>query len=171
MMPKLHLALNVNNLEESLTFYRALWGTEPVKLRTGYAKFDLDEPSVNLTLNQKPVRELGGLNHMGIQVGSTEAVVDMRKRLHERGLLTDDEMQTNCCYAIQDKIWLTDPNGYRWEVFVVLKDHLPEVKPQAVGCCPSDQGLVTTQSTKVAAAASGCCPSDQATMVQLAGAA
>jgi catechol 2,3-dioxygenase-like lactoylglutathione lyase family enzyme len=140
MTPKLHLALNVNNLAESLAFYRALWGTEPVKLRTGYAKFDLSEPAVNLTLNEHPVKEAGGINHLGIQVGSTEAVLAMRERLQGRGLLTEDEMQTDCCYALQDKIWLTDPNGYRWEVFVVLKDHLPEVakeevKAEAAACC------------------------------------
>lgn len=126
MTPKVHIALNVNNLQESLAFYRALWGTEPVKLRTGYAKFDLTEPAVNLTLNENPVQSLGALNHLGIQVGSTEAVLAMRERLQERGLLTEDEMQTNCCYAIQDKIWMTDPNGYKWEVFVVLQDQLPE---------------------------------------------
>ena len=85
MTPKLHVALNVNNLEESLAFYRALWGVEPVKLRTGYAKFDLAEPSVNLTLNQHPVKEAGGINHLGIQVGSTEEVLEMRKRLQARG--------------------------------------------------------------------------------------
>ena len=135
MTPKLHVALNVNNLEDSLTFYRALWGVEPVKLRTGYAKFDLAEPSVNLTLNQHPVKEAGGINHLGIQVASTEEVLQMRERLQARGLLTEDEIQTNCCYAIQDKIWLTDPNGYRWEVFVVLKDHLPETQPKATMCC------------------------------------
>ena len=126
MTPKVHIALNVNNLQESLAFYRALWGIEPVKLRTGYAKFDLTEPAVNLTLNENPVKSLGALNHLGIQVGSTEAVLAMRERLQERGLLTEDEMQTNCCYAIQDKIWMTDPNGYKWEVFVVLQDQLPE---------------------------------------------
>jgi catechol 2,3-dioxygenase-like lactoylglutathione lyase family enzyme len=145
MTPKLHLALNVNDLDESLAFYRALWGVEPVKVRTGYAKFDLAEPSVNLTLNQHPVKEAGGINHLGIQVGSTEAVLAMRARLQERGLLTEDEMQTNCCYAIQDKVWLTDPNGYRWEVFVVLQDHLPETQPKAAACCapePSDLTMV-----------------------------
>lgn len=145
MTPKLHVALNVNNLEESLAFYRALWGAEPAKLRTGYAKFDLDEPSVNLTLNQHPVKEAGGINHLGIQVGSTKEVLAMRERLQARGLLTDDEMQTNCCYAIQDKIWLTDPNGYRWEVFVVLKDHLPETQQQtATMCCAPDAAAPTT---------------------------
>ncbi len=67
MRPKLHVALNVNSLEESLAFYRALWGVEPVKVRRGYAKFDLAEPSVNLTLNERPVKEVGGINHMAFR--------------------------------------------------------------------------------------------------------
>jgi catechol 2,3-dioxygenase-like lactoylglutathione lyase family enzyme len=140
MLPKLHVALNVNNLEESLAFYRALLGLEPVKVRRGYAKFDSAEPGVNLTLNERRVSELGGLNHLGIQVGSTEEVLRMRERWQAGGLVTEDEMQTNCCYAIQDKVWVTDPNGYRWEVFVVLEDQLPEVQGQASACCASDAG-------------------------------
>ncbi len=141
MTPKLHVALNVNNLEDSLAFYRALWGAEPVKLRRGYAKFDLAEPSVNLTLNENPVREAGGINHLGIQVGSTEAMTEMRERLEERGLeIALEEKQTSCCYAIQDKVWVVDPNGYHWEVFVVLEDNLPEVsEPKAAACCVTGQ--------------------------------
>jgi len=141
MTPKLHVALNVNNLEESLAFYRALWGVEPVKVRRGYAKFDVAEPGVNLTLNENPVREAGGLNHLGVQVGSTEAVTEMQKRWEERGLkIALEEKQTACCYAVQDKAWVVDPNGYRWEVFVVLEDNLPEVaEPKAAACCVTGQ--------------------------------
>jgi catechol 2,3-dioxygenase-like lactoylglutathione lyase family enzyme len=138
MTPKLHVALNVNNLEDSLAFYRAMLGIEPVKVRRGYAKFDSAEPGVNLTLNERPVRESGGINHLGIQVGSTDEVLKMRERWQARGLVTEDEMQTNCCYAIQDKVWVTDPNGYRWEAFVVLEDQLPEVPGQAAACCAGD---------------------------------
>lgn len=135
MKPKLHVALNVNNLAESLAFYQAFWGAEPVKVRTGYAKFDLDEPGVNLTLNERPVKEAGGLNHLGIQVSSTDEVLATKLRWKAAGLLTEDEMQTNCCYAIQDKVWATDPNGYRWEVFVVLQDQLQEASPKTTACC------------------------------------
>jgi catechol 2,3-dioxygenase-like lactoylglutathione lyase family enzyme len=141
MTPKMHVALNVNNLEESLAFYRALWGVEPVKVRRGYAKFDVAEPGVNLTLNENPVREAGGLNHLGVQVGSAEAVTEMQKRWEERGLtIALEEKQTSCCYAIQDKAWVVDPNGYRWEVFVVLEDNLPEVsEPTVAACCVPPQ--------------------------------
>jgi catechol 2,3-dioxygenase-like lactoylglutathione lyase family enzyme len=140
MALKVHVALNVRNLEESLTFYRALFGLEPVKVRRGYAKFDVTDPNVNLTLNERPVREQGGLNHLGIQVASTDEVLHMREQWKARGLVTEDEMQTDCCYAIQDKVWVTDPNGYRWEAFVVLQDHLAEIASQSAGCCASDGG-------------------------------
>lgn len=137
MKTKLHVALNVNNLAESMAFYQRLFGAEPVKVRTGYAKFDLEEPSVNLTLNERPVNEAGGLNHLGIQVGTTDDVLATKLRWKAAGLLTEDEMQTSCCYAIQDKVWAIDPNGYRWEVFVVLKDQLPETATTvgATACC------------------------------------
>lgn len=135
MTTKLHVALNVNNLAESMAFYRALFSAEPVKVRTGYAKFDLDEPAVNLTLNERPVQEAGGLNHLGIQVHSTDEVLTMKARWQAAGLVTLDEMQTSCCYAVQDKVWATDPNGYRWEVFVVLKDQLPEIQSAVGACC------------------------------------
>ncbi|MDX2032852.1 MAG: ArsI/CadI family heavy metal resistance metalloenzyme [Blastocatellia bacterium] len=144
MTPKIHVALNVNNLEESLAFYRALWGIEPVKVRRGYAKFDVSEPGVNLTLNENPVRESGGINHLGIQVGSTEVVKEMKQRLEERGLkILLEETGTNCCYAIQDKVWVSDPNGFRWEVFVVLEDNLPEVANAGAGACCAPSAAAT----------------------------
>lgn len=123
---KAHLAINVNSVEKSLEFYRKLFAIEPSKVRTGYAKFDVQNPPLNFTLNEGPVTNRGALSHLGIQVGSTEDVLAVRKRWIETGLLTRDEMQTNCCYATQDKTWVRDPDGNEWEVFVVLKDNLPE---------------------------------------------
>lgn len=144
MKPKVHVALNVKNLEESLKFYRALWGIEPSKVRIGYAKFDVAEPPVNLTLNENPTKlehGSGGVNHLGVQVGNTETVLEMRDRLIERGLpIALEETNTACCYAVQDKVWVTDPNGYKWEVFVVLEDNLPqEAEPTASACCVTDK--------------------------------
>ncbi len=126
---KVHVALNVNDLEESVKFYRAMFGVDPVKLKPGYAKFDIAEPSLNLTLNQgAEVREKGALNHLGIQVPGTEHVIAAKERFRQAGLATFDEMNTECCYALQDKVWVTDPNGYRWEVFVVkVADTRPEL--------------------------------------------
>lgn len=126
---KAHLALNVRNVVRSIGFYSKMLGIEPSKVRTGYAKFDVQNPPLNLTLNEGVFNERGALSHMGIQVGSTEDVLAMREKWAESGLVTRDEMQTNCCYAMQDKTWVRDPDGNEWEVFVVLQDNLAETSP------------------------------------------
>ncbi len=123
---KAHLALNVGSVAQSIDFYQKLLGIEPSKVRPGYAKFDLLNPPLNLTLNESVVFRQGALSHLGIQMGSTEDVLTTRQRWTEAGLITRDEMQTDCCYATQDKTWVRDPDGNEWEVFVVLKDNLPE---------------------------------------------
>ena len=123
---KAHLALNVRNVEKSLGFYKKMLGIEPSKVRTGYAKFDVQNPPLNLTLNQVPFTDSGALSHLGIQVAGTEDVLAMKTRWEELGLLPREEMQTTCCYALQDKAWVHDPDGNEWEVFVVLEDNLSE---------------------------------------------
>ncbi len=123
---KAHLALNVKNVEQSIEFYKKMLGIEPSKVRTGYAKFDVQNPPLNLTLNQNPFSDKGALSHLGIQVASTEDVLATKTVWEKSGLKTFDEMQTNCCYAIQDKTWVQDPDGNEWEVFVVLEDNLAE---------------------------------------------
>ena len=135
MALKAHLALNVIDVSRSLEFYRRLLGIEPSKVRTGYAKFDVQNPPLNLTLNESVVAGRGALSHLGIQVSSTEDVLALREKWAAAGLLTRDEMQTDCCYALQDKIWVRDPDGNEWEAFVVLEDNLP----QGSACCSSDQ--------------------------------
>src|SRR6185436_8370942 len=100
---KAHLALNVHDVERSLQFYRLMLGIEPSKVRTGYAKFDVQNPPLNLTLNEVAFSGKGALSHLGIQVGSTDDVLAMREAWATAGLITRDEMQTNCCYATQDK--------------------------------------------------------------------
>jgi catechol 2,3-dioxygenase-like lactoylglutathione lyase family enzyme len=116
---KVHVALNTPRFDESVLFYRTFLGLEPVKLKPGYAKFDVAEPGLNLTLNASTEVGAGALNHLGIQVSSTAAVKEAAVRLKNEGLATFEEADVDCCYALQDKIWVTDPNGYRWEVFVV----------------------------------------------------
>ena len=128
---KAHLALNVRNVEESLDFYRKMLGIEPSKVRKGYAKFNVENPPLNLTLNETALKERGALSHLGLQVASTADVLLVRERWQKAGLLTRDEMQTNCCYAIQDKTWVHDPDGNEWEAFVVLEDNLA----QTSACC------------------------------------
>ena len=124
---KVHVSINVRNVERSIDFYRKMLGIEPSKVRTGYAKFDVQEPALNLALNEVPsLAGAGALSHLGIQVASTDDVLAMRERWSDAGLITRDEMQTDCCYAVQDKAWVSDPDGNSWEVFVVLEDNLPE---------------------------------------------
>ena len=130
---KAHLALNVHNVEQSIEFYKKMLGIEPSKVRTGYAKFDVQNPPLNLTLNQSDFSERGALSHLGIQVASTADVLAMRERWAEAGLITRDEMQTDCCYATQDKTWVRDPDGNEWEAFVVLVDNLAETSPCECG--------------------------------------
>jgi catechol 2,3-dioxygenase-like lactoylglutathione lyase family enzyme len=132
---KAHVALNVRSVERSVEFYKKMLGIEPSKVRTGYAKFDVENPPLNLALNEISFNERGALSHMGIQVASTDDVLAMREQWARAGLDTRDEMQTNCCYAIQDKTWVTDPDGNEWEVFVVLEDNLPEVSGARAGDC------------------------------------
>lgn len=117
---KVHLSLNVSDVNRSAEFYQAMFGLEPVKLKPGYAKFDISEPPLNLTLNQDgPLNGRGALNHLGVEVASTDEVLAARERLHKAGLATFDEMNVDCCFALQDKTWITDPDGNRWEVFTV----------------------------------------------------
>jgi catechol 2,3-dioxygenase-like lactoylglutathione lyase family enzyme len=130
---KAHLALNVHDVARSIEFYKKLLGIEPSKVRTGYAKFDVQNPPLNFTLNENRFGERGALSHLGIQVASTDDVLAMREKWIAAGLLTRDEMQTSCCYALQDKTWVKDPDGNEWEVFVVLEDNLAETTPCECG--------------------------------------
>src|SRR6478672_8596513 len=135
---KAHLALNVHSVERSIEFYKKLLAIEPSKVRSGYAKFDLQNPPLNLTLNEAAFSERGALSHLGIQVASTEDVLATRELWRAAGLTTRDEMRTDCCYAVQDKSWVSDPDGNQWEVFVVLEDNLPEKRAMVTagqGCC------------------------------------
>jgi catechol 2,3-dioxygenase-like lactoylglutathione lyase family enzyme len=178
---KPHISLNVSNIDKSVDFYRKLFGVEPVKhiranttahsivkevhgeesekKRFGYAKFDLSSPALNLVLNEVPVTQGGSLSHLGIQVASTEDVLKVRSQWAEAGLLTVDEMQVDCCYALQDKTWARDPDGNEWEVFVVHADTQPETtscecgdKVQAVQCCTEEAPAGT-----IAATSRSCC--------------
>jgi catechol 2,3-dioxygenase-like lactoylglutathione lyase family enzyme len=132
-----HLAITVSDVDRSIPFYESLFGVEPAKVREGYAKFEVHEPALNFTLNQGERDEaLGAFNHAGIQVASTDDVLAARLRLQKAGLATFDEMDTTCCYARQDKIWVHDPDGTPWEVFTVLEDaEQPEPAGTAKACC------------------------------------
>ena len=139
---KAHLAINVRSVDNSIEFYKQMLGIEPSKVRTGYAKFDVDNPPLNLTLNQVPFSDQGALSHLGLQVASSEDVRAIKAGWEQRGLAPREEMQTDCCYALQDKAWVDDPDGNEWEVFTVIQDNLPETSERTVGCCvPASVGI------------------------------
>jgi len=135
---KAHIALHVKNVPRSIEFYSKLFGIEPSKVRSGYAKFDVANPPLNFALNEGASEESGNLSHLGIQVASTDDVLAVRRQWQEQGLLPRDEMKTECCYALQDKAWVQDPDGNEWEVFAVLKDNLPENSAAEKSCCAPD---------------------------------
>ena len=137
---KAHVALNVSDVKRSTAFYKQMLGIEPSKERDGYAKFDVENPPLNLTLNQVAQVNRGALSHLGIQVESTEDVLAARQNWIDAGLITRDEMATNCCYALQDKTWVQDPDGNQWEAFVVLQDNLPTSSQ----CCTTDSAAPIT---------------------------
>jgi len=117
-----HLSLDVPDLDEAVRFYRELFGTDPAKLEPGYAKFELTDPDVALAL-QEAARP--ALSHLGIRVETTEEVEQSSARLRDEGLITFDERETTCCYARQDKVWVSDPAGNKWEIYTVLEDVEP----------------------------------------------
>jgi catechol 2,3-dioxygenase-like lactoylglutathione lyase family enzyme len=125
-MSRVQLALNVSDLDEAIAFYSKLFNAEPAKLRPGYANFAIADPPLKLVLMEVAERRGegvdGALNHLGIEVGSTDEVSAAGGRLSGEGLATELEEQTNCCYAIQDKVWVNDPDGAPWEVYTVLAD-------------------------------------------------
>jgi len=155
---KPHISINVRNVERSIAFYRQMLGIEPSKVRTGYAKFDIQNPPLNLALNEvADLTGAGALSHLGFQVASTDDVLAIRKEWAEAGLITRDEMDTNCCYANQNKTWVKDPDGNEWEAFVVLRDNLPEQAKTSEACCePASCGCSTAASAPEQAA---CCAS------------
>lgn len=144
---KTHVALNVTNIENSVAFYQAMFGLAPVKYKTDYAKFDIANPALNLTLNlAEKVQHGGALSHLGVQVESTSDVQGAIARFKQAGLTLFEEKDTDCCYALQDKVWVTDPDGNSWEVFVVkVADTAPE------------QNAIASELTEATTSISPCC--------------
>src|SRR6202023_2033987 len=121
-MSRAQLALNVDDLDEAITFYSKLFNTSPAKVRPGYANFAIAEPPLKLVLLENPGQG-GSLNHLGVEVADTGTVEAEQTRLAEAGLAAVEERDTTCCYARQDKFWVTGaPGGERWEIYTILQD-------------------------------------------------
>jgi catechol 2,3-dioxygenase-like lactoylglutathione lyase family enzyme len=142
-MARVQLALNVADLNAAVAFYTKLFGTEPAKLRPGYANFAVDDPPLKLVLIEGH-GEPGTMNHLGVEVPTTGEVAATQQRLADEGLATAVEDEVACCYAVQDKVWVDAPDGEPWEVYTVLADvemapgELRTVDPAADPlCCAS----------------------------------
>jgi len=120
---RVHLSMFVNNLPETVRFYEVFFGQPPTKLREDYAKFEVEEPPLNIAFSQdrKPVKGVGPVNHMGVQVKSSDLILAARDRFRAAGFDVEEEIATACCYAVQTKIWVGDPDGNRWEWFVTTQ--------------------------------------------------
>jgi catechol 2,3-dioxygenase-like lactoylglutathione lyase family enzyme len=162
---KPHVSLNVSNIDASVAFYEKAFGVPATKRRPGYAKFDLSAPSLNLTMQEAP-RTGVNASHFGIQVESSEDVAAAWTRFKQAGLATKTEENTECCYALQDKVWIADPDGNAWEVFVVkgeaaVMETLAE-GAKGSGCCAPKVSAAADEDRAPAAKAAekdggGCC--------------
>jgi hypothetical protein len=120
-MPRIQLALNVDNLAEAVAFYSKLFNTQPAKLKKGYANFAVADPPLKLVLLENPGNG-ATLNHLGVEVESSTLVHDEIARLAGEGMFTQEQIGTTCCFATQNKVWVTGPGGEKWEVYTVLAD-------------------------------------------------
>jgi catechol 2,3-dioxygenase-like lactoylglutathione lyase family enzyme len=143
---KPHVSLNVTNVDASVAFYEKVFDVPATKRRPGYAKFDLQAPSLNLSMVETPPSGVNA-SHFGIQVASTDDVALAAERFKRGGLQTRAEENTSCCYAVQDKVWVKDPDGNMWEVFVVKGDSPTMRDGEQTACCTpastnAEDGLV-----------------------------
>jgi catechol 2,3-dioxygenase-like lactoylglutathione lyase family enzyme len=159
-MSRAQLALNVDDLDEAITFYSKLFNTSPAKVKPGYANFAVVEPPLELVLLENPGKG-GTINHLGVEVESSDAVHAEIARLTDEGMFTEEEIGTTCCFATQDKVWVTGPAGEKWEVYTVLADsatfgispkHDEEGEAERGVCCGG-----TASGTEKSTAANVCC--------------
>ncbi|MCA1579816.1 MAG: VOC family protein [Acidobacteria bacterium] len=135
MASSVHVSLTVTDLGRSIAFYRGVFG-EPTKHKSDYAKFVNAEPELHLALRPGLTSAAtgGALNHLGIRVDSTGDVRRWREEMRQRGVVSEEEKREDCCYALQDKFWVTDPDGNRWEVYTVIEDR-DEAAQAGQACC------------------------------------
>jgi len=160
-MSRVQLALNVTDIEASVDFYSKLFGTQPAKRRSGYANFAIAEPPLKLVLiENRAARDdgvAGELNHLGVEVESPGEVRAATSRLSSLGLDSHLEESTTCCYAVQDKAWVTDPDGAPWEVYTVLADAPAETATGDGKCCGSQTADSTQVGETLAKQSATCC--------------
>jgi hypothetical protein len=155
-MPRVQLALNVSDLDDAIGFYSKLFASTPAKVRPGYANFAIADPPLKLVLIETPDsrgRGIGGaLNHLGVEVGRAEEVAQATSRLSSEGLPTIEEHESTCCYAVQDKVWVDDPDATPWEIYAVLAD-----APVEAGSCGTATSRCCDLQREIAPTATTCC--------------
>jgi catechol 2,3-dioxygenase-like lactoylglutathione lyase family enzyme len=153
---RVQLALNVSNLDAAIGFYAKLFASSPAKVRPGYANFAIADPPLKLVLIETPDGRgsgIGGaLNHLGVEVEDTGEVARASGRLSGEGLDITEEQETTCCYAVQDKVWVEDPDATPWEVYTVLAD-----APAEAGSCGDGTSMCCDLQSEVAPSATACC--------------
>ena len=149
-MSRVQLALNVSDVDAAVEFYSRLFGASPAKRRPGYANFAIDEPALKLVLIEN-AEAPATLNHLGVEVGSPDAVAAAHGRLAGQGLETATEDNVSCCYAVQDKVWVSDPDGAPWEIYTVLGD------ADTMGCGPTESDAADAAGAVCCASLSGGC--------------
>lgn len=148
-MSRMQLALNVDDLDQAVAFYSKLFDVPPAKLKPGYANFAVTEPPLKLVLLENPGKG-GTINHLGVEVESSEKVHGEIARLSGEGLFTEEEINSTCCFATQDKVWVTGPAGEKWEVYTVLANS------ETFGKSPK---LLSESNTEMGSSGSVCCGS------------
>jgi catechol 2,3-dioxygenase-like lactoylglutathione lyase family enzyme len=156
-MSRVQLALRVADLEGSVAFYSKLFGAEPAKRRPGYANFAIAEPPLKLVLIEGFDDEPTRMDHLGVEVASSGEVTAAADRLQDAGLATFEENDTSCCYALQDKVWVTGPGAEPWEVYVVKADADTLAKADDSVCCTPAAQTAEGADANAAAGVSGCC--------------
>ncbi len=162
-MSRVQLALNVSDIDEAVEFYTKLFGTGPAKRQPGYANFAVTDPPLKLVLMEdtsgRGTGIVGALNHLGVEVETPDEVAAATGRLSNTGIETEVQEQTTCCYAVQDKVWVSDPDGAPWEFYTVLADASAETGIAGDGSCcvPEAVGSVPTGAGACSPGSSACC--------------
>src|SRR3954453_21596860 len=156
-MSRVQLALRVSDLDASITFYRSLFGVDPAKRRPGYANFTIAEPPLKLVLIEGEPDRPTVMDHLGVEVFSTDEVAEATQRLTDSGLVTLTEDNTECCYALQDKVWVQGPGKEPWEVYVVKGDADQLDKAADSECCCGIQDETEKELAPAAGGSSTCC--------------
>ena len=159
-MSRAQLALNVDDLDEAIAFYSKLFNSQPAKVKLGYANFAVADPPLKLVLLENPGKG-GTINHLGVEVESSDAVHAEISRLTDEGMFTEEEVGTTCCFATQDKMWVSGPAGEKWEVYTVLADSdIFGVSPQHAEAGSVEDGVCcggSAANAETSAAANACC--------------